>query len=280
MKIRDRAGGPAGVGPAGGARPVSKVGKVAKAAAAASVDAAGSATAAAPVDQATFLGLSEAELSPNVRAALSALLDEVRHLRDELDRTRKRITHLERVADEDAMLPIANRRAFVRELTRLISFSERYGSPGSVLYFDLNGMKQINDRFGHPAGDAALRHFAMMLVNNVRDSDVVGRLGGDEFGVILAQADVAQAQDKANQLLSVIARSPLIWEGNDILLSCAVGLHEFHGQQSADDALSQADASMYQAKRKHYAKNGAAAPDGDLDEDEEVEEQGEGKAAS
>jgi diguanylate cyclase (GGDEF)-like protein len=265
MKIRDRAGGPTGIGPAGGARPVSKVAKTAKSAAAASVD---SATSAAPVDQATFLGLSENELSPNVRAALTALLDEVRSLRDELDRTRKRISHLERVADEDAMLPIANRRAFVRELTRLISFSERYGSPGSVLYFDLNGMKQINDRFGHPAGDAALKHFATLLVNNVRDSDVVGRLGGDEFGVILAQADVAQAQDKANQLLSVIGATPLVWEGNEIQLSCAVGLHEFHGQQSADDALSLADASMYQAKRKHYAvKNGAdagtAADDGD-----------------
>ncbi len=271
MKIRDRAGGPTGVGPAGGARPVSKVGKVAKAAAAAGVDAASSATSAAPVDQATFLGLSETELSPNVRAALTALLDEVRRLRDELDRTRKRITHLERVADEDAMLPIANRRAFVRELTRLISFSERYGSPGSVLYFDLNGMKQINDRFGHPAGDAALRHFATLLLNNVRDSDVVGRLGGDEFGVILAQADVAQAEEKANQLLSVINRSPLIWEGVDIQLSCAVGLHEFHGQQSADDALSQADASMYKAKRQHYAgKNGTTLVDADDDEDEDA----------
>jgi diguanylate cyclase (GGDEF)-like protein len=273
MKIRDRAGGPTGVGPAGGARPVSKVARVAKSAAAASVDAASSATSAAPVDQATFLGLTETELSPNVRAALTALLDEVRSLRDELDRTRKRISHLERVADEDAMLPIANRRAFVRELTRLISFSERYGSPGSVLYFDLNGMKQINDRFGHPAGDAALRHFATLLVNNVRDSDVVGRLGGDEFGVILAQADVAQAQDKANQLLSVIGTSPLIWESHEIQLSCAVGLHEFHGQQSADDALSQADASMYQAKRKHYAvKNGVAVEEstsGVEDADEE-----------
>ena len=126
-----------------------------------------------------------------------ALLDEVSRLRQELDLTRKRISHLERMADEDSMLPIANRRAFVRELTRLISYSERYGTAGSVLYFDLNGMKEINDRYGHPAGDEALRHFARLLVANVRDSDVVGRLGGDEFGVILAQADEAQARDKA-----------------------------------------------------------------------------------
>lgn len=270
MKIRDRAGGVSGMAPAGAARPAAKVSKVNKAAAAADVAATGDVSHAAPVDQATFLGLTEMELSPNVRAALSALLEEVRSLRDELDRTRKRIQHLERVADEDAMLPIANRRAFVRELTRIISFSERYGSPGSVLYFDLNGMKQINDRFGHPAGDAALRHFAQLMVDNVRDSDVVGRLGGDEFGVILAQADVAQAQEKAAQLIDVIATSPLSWEGHEITLSCAVGMHEFHGQQSADDALSQADASMYQAKRQHYAvKNGESGPAADEDAAEE-----------
>lgn len=266
MKIRDRAGGVSGMAPAGAARPAAKVAKVNKAAAAADVAATGDVAHAAPVDQATFLGLTEMELSPNVRAALSALLEEVRSLRDELDRTRKRIQHLERVADEDAMLPIANRRAFVRELTRIISFSERYGSPGSVLYFDLNGMKQINDRFGHPAGDAALRHFAQLMIDNVRDSDVVGRLGGDEFGIILAQADVAQAQEKAAQLINVIANSPLSWEGHEITLSCAVGMHEFHGQQSADDALSQADASMYQAKRQHYAvKKGESAPAADED---------------
>lgn len=257
MKIRDRAGGVAGTGPLGAARPVAKAAKVNKAAAASGVEATNDASRAAPVDQASFLGLTETELSPNVKAALTALLDEVRSLREELDRTRKRIQFLERVADEDAMLPIANRRAFVRELTRIISFSERYGSPGSVLYFDLNGMKQINDRHGHAAGDAALRHFSQILLNNVRDSDVVGRLGGDEFGIILAQADVAQAQEKATQLIGIIARSPFFWEGNEITLSCSIGMHEFHGQQSADEALSQADASMYQAKRQHYKeKNG------------------------
>jgi diguanylate cyclase (GGDEF)-like protein len=266
MKIRDRAGGVTGTAPLGGARPVAKVAKASKAAAASGVAATGDVGQAAAVDQATFLGLTETELSPNVRAALSALLDEVRTLREELDRTRKRIQHLERVADEDAMLPIANRRAFVRELTRIISFSERYGSPGSVLYFDLNGMKQINDRFGHAAGDAALRHFAQLLVNNVRDSDVVGRLGGDEFGIILAQADVAQAQEKAAQLIGVIARAPFFWDGNEITLSCAVGMHEFHGQQSADEALSQADASMYQAKREHYAGKNGETPGTDSEE--------------
>jgi diguanylate cyclase (GGDEF)-like protein len=247
MRVRDKV--TPGTGAVVGARPVAKTAKVAAAAPVTGTEAAGRAE---PVDSASFLGLTETELSPQVRAALQTLLDEVQRLRDELHRTRKRIAHLERLADEDAMLPIANRRAFVRELTRLISYSERYGSPGSVLYFDLNGMKIINDRFGHAAGDALLQHFATLLVNNVRDSDVVGRLGGDEFGVILAQADRAQAEEKAEQLLGVIKSSPMDWEGNEIAVSCAIGIHQFSAEQTADDALSQADAQMYAEKRKHY----------------------------
>lgn len=212
------------------------------------------ASATTQSDQATFFGLNETELSPNVRAALQALLEEVSRLRQELDLTRRRITHLERMADEDSMLPIANRRAFVRELTRLISYCERYGTNGSILYFDLNGMKEINDRFGHPAGDQALRHFANLLVMNVRDSDVVGRLGGDEFGVILAQADEAQARDKAGSLLQVIAAQPLTWQDESLTLSCSVGIHQFSGRQNADEALSKADADMYDEKRRYYAE--------------------------
>jgi diguanylate cyclase (GGDEF)-like protein len=257
MRVRDKAIPGAGV--VVGPRPVAKV---AKTSAASSVAETEDVSHAEPVDQASFLGLTEAELSPSVRAALQTLLEEVSRLRDELQRTRKRISHLERLADEDAMLPIANRRAFVRELTRLISYSERYGSPGSVLYFDLNGMKVINDRFGHAAGDAVLQHFATLLVNNVRDSDVVGRLGGDEFGVILAQADRPQAEEKAQQLLDVIKTSPMDWEGNEIALSCAVGIHQFSGEQSADDALSQADASMYREKKKHYEGKPPRGQDG------------------
>ncbi|HVM86005.1 MAG TPA: GGDEF domain-containing protein [Candidatus Binatia bacterium] len=247
MRVRDKV--IPGTGAVVAARPVAKAAKVS---AAAPVTGAAEAARAEPVDEARFLGLTETELSPSVRAALQTLLDEVARLREELNRTRKRIAHLERLADEDAMLPIANRRAFVRELTRLISYSERYGSPGSVLYFDLNGMKIINDRFGHAAGDAVLQHFATLLVNNVRDSDVVGRLGGDEFGVILAQADRPQAEEKAEQLLGVIKGTPMDWEGNEITLSCAVGIHQFSGEQTADDALSEADASMYREKKKHY----------------------------
>jgi diguanylate cyclase (GGDEF)-like protein len=251
MRIRDNLP-PGSTARVASAKPVARA-RSAEATGAANSTSAATSTAA-NADQATFLGLNETELSPNVRAALQALLDEVGRLRQELEMTRKRISHLERMADEDSMLPIANRRAFVRELTRLISYSERYGTAGSVLYFDLNGMKDVNDRFGHAAGDEVLRHFARLLVANVRDSDVVGRLGGDEFGVILAQADETQARDKAASLVELAQAHPIAWQGETLQLSCAVGIHQYSARQNADEALSKADADMYDEKRRYYAE--------------------------
>ena len=114
------------------------------------------------------------------------------------------MTDVERLADQDALLPIANRRAFVREMSRLASYSERYHTPASLVYFDINGFKAINDIHGHAAGDAALQSVAELLVQHVRESDTVGRLGGDEFGVILVHADEAVANTKAQSLADAI----------------------------------------------------------------------------
>ena len=137
-------------------------------------------------DVSTVMGIPEAELTPKVRTAIMTLLEEVKTLRAELEGGKKRIDHLERLTDQDTLVPVANRRAFVREMSRIMAYSQRYDVPSGVLYFDLNGMKQINDTFGHAAGDAALRGLANIFIENVRQSDVVGCLGGDEFGVILA----------------------------------------------------------------------------------------------
>jgi len=78
------------------------------------------------------LGISESELTPKVRGAIMQLMEEVQALRGELEQSRARIEYLERLADQDSPAPVANRRAFVRELSRIISFSERYNAPSSI----------------------------------------------------------------------------------------------------------------------------------------------------
>ena len=194
-------------------------------------------------------GTPEAALSPELREAVTRLAAERDRLRDELASARSRIASLERLADQDSLTPVANRRAFVRQLTRTIAFTHRYGVPASVEYFDVNNMKQINDAHGHPAGDAALRHIAAVLGDNTRSSDIVGRLGGDEFGVILAQTDEQQAHGKAAALAAAIADTPLRWDGVTIALSAAWGVHAFSGTDDPQHAIEAADRAMYQQKR-------------------------------
>lgn len=207
-------------------------------------------------DVLTLAGISEAELTPKLRQALMGLMAEVDQLRRELGEARARIGYLERLADEDPLMPIANRRAFVRELTRMMSFAQRYGTTASIVYFDINNLKQINDKFTHAAGDAALLQVARVLVDNVRNTDVVGRLGGDELGVLLVQADQPLAEQKAAQLAAAVAMKPLIWQGHEIPLGVAYGVYSFSGGENAGDALDAADRAMYQAKRQRLASSG------------------------
>jgi diguanylate cyclase (GGDEF)-like protein len=202
-----------------------------------------------PAALAVIAGIADDAVPPQLRAAFAELAAERDRLRNDLARARSRIASLERLADEDALTPVANRRAFVRQLTRMIAFTHRYGVPASVVYFDINNMKQINDLHGHPAGDAALRHIATVLRDKIRSSDVVGRLGGDEFGVILAQTDEEQAHGKAAALASAIAEAPLRWTDQTIPITAAYGVYAFSGNDDPQHAIEAADRAMYQQKR-------------------------------
>lgn len=199
-------------------------------------------------DAVSLLGLPEQELTPSVRSALRHLIEEMADLRHELATTQARLAELERLADEDSLAPIRNRRAFLRDLARTIGHVERYGTPFSLLYFDVNGLKAINDQFGHGAGDAALIHVAELLMANTRSSDVVGRLGGDEFGVLLALADEAAASNKARWLAEEVAVADFRWEGAAIPLSIAYGAYRLAPREDAQVALAAADRAMYRQK--------------------------------
>jgi diguanylate cyclase (GGDEF)-like protein len=204
---------------------------------------------AAPVsDSASVMGIPEQEFTPKVREAIVSLLEEVSTLRQELEESKKRITHLEKLADEDSLVPISNRRSFVRELSRMLAYAQRYGGEISVLYFDINDMKSINDAHGHAAGDAAITHVADHLAANIRESDVVGRLGGDEFGIILANAPESEAIQIAENLGKAISATPFDWKGRKLTVSISSGAYALKGGEDASAMLDQADQAMYARK--------------------------------
>jgi diguanylate cyclase (GGDEF)-like protein len=213
------------------------------------VEAAGTVDAVDAVVPASVLGIPESEFTPRVRDAIMGLMGEVDSLRRELSQTRARLDEAEKTADQDHLLPLLNRRAFVRELTRYIAFSGRYNTPAALIYFDMNHLKRINDNFGHAAGDAALRHFAETLLSHVRDSDCVGRLGGDEFGVLLTHADQDQALKKADVLAEALRATPPVWNGAEIPVSFSYGAFELKSGDNADLAMARADEAMYAQKK-------------------------------
>ncbi len=231
------------VGPVRPLRPVQKSGGYQRTAAAAPI-----------ADSASIMGIPEAELTPKVRDAIMALMSEVETLRREVQTARQRMEELEHFADHDPLVSVRNRRAFVRELTRLISFSDRYNMPASIVYLDLNDLKTINDTLGHAAGDAVLMHVGDLLVRNVRESDVVGRLGGDEFGVILPNASEEAGRRKAEVLADVIQQNPATWDGKKLQLSVAYGIYAFTPGEDATEAMAKADRDMYERKKSMKEK--------------------------
>lgn len=235
--------------------PLRSTRSVAQAAYARRVEGTASASLEGVAPAASVLGIPESEFTPKVRDAIMGLMSEVDNLRRELNQTRARLDEVEKSADQDSMLPLLNRRAFVRELTRHISLAGRYNTPTSLIYFDLNRMKQTNDTLGHAAGDAVLAHFAEVLTAHVRDSDCVGRLGGDEFGVLLSHANQERALKKADDLAKKLEASPTKWNGNVIPVSFAYGAFELKSGDNPDVAMARADQAMYEHKRA--SKNAA-----------------------
>lgn len=201
-------------------------------------------------DAVSFMGIPEAEITPHVRDALMSLMGEVEQLRRDVEKMRQRIREAEKLADHDPLLPVLNRRAFMQELSRVIAYGRRYKEPAGLAYFDIDNFKQVNDSFGHAAGDAALKHLAEIVGANIRETDVVGRLGGDEFGVILSRTDEASAHAKAKSLALLISMHPLMMNGVEIPLSISVGAIGISGELDPQEALALADQAMYLAKRK------------------------------
>lgn len=201
-------------------------------------------------DRLTLFGIPEDELTDAVRAALSRLLEDAVRLKSGLEAAEKRVSELEELADLDPLTPALNHRAFLREMSRQLALSERHGGPVSLIFFDIDDMKGINDRLGHAAGDAALLAVADILNKGCRASDIIGRLGGDEFCVVLPQTDTGAATETAERLAGAIGDARPFTDPEDLALSASWGVYTARTGDRASDALAEADKNMYLRKRR------------------------------
>lgn len=167
-------------------------------------------------------------------------------------RDRERTRQLKLQATTDDLTGVFSRNQLVVLLDLEIRSAVRRKSTGCFLYLDIDGFKQLNDRFGHAEGDRVLREVAALLEHNLRAADVVARLGGDEFGVILVDAGLEHGLEKAQRLVEllndVIAGGDVTGRDERITVSMGMAAFPDHGS-GASEIIRRADAAMYRAKR-------------------------------
>ncbi|OGO18745.1 MAG: hypothetical protein A2Z14_09670 [Chloroflexi bacterium RBG_16_48_8] len=166
-----------------------------------------------------------------------------------LDRLHDKTDHLTDLAQKDELTSLANRRYFIEQTEREFVRAKRYQRPLSLLYLDLDGFKVLNDRHGHIFGDEVLRGCARSLSAVLRSTDLLARIGGDEFAVLLPETNLDGAENAANKLRKALLAYGLQLGPAVPALSFCAGVSQMHKEDySIDDMLARADSAQYLAK--------------------------------
>lgn len=171
-------------------------------------------------------------------------------LRRELLSLRIANSELERVVERDTLTPLYNRRYLINAINERLKRLGRYGTRSILVFIDVDGLKWINDTHGHCAGDYALIHIAGLLSANVRATDIVARIGGDEFALVLEELSKEEAVAKLAHLHSVIEESPCEFNGERLVLGASFGMAVMLESDTDETLVARADADMYAHKRK------------------------------
>lgn len=156
---------------------------------------------------------------------------------------------LRRAADRDGLTNLANRAAFHRAGKAAFLKARTDNENLSLIMIDIDYFKTINDRWGHLAGDRALQHVAAVLSRFSRDSDLLARWGGEEFALVLKQADLEAAKKVADRLCEELANEPFVWDTKSIQLTMSAGVSQMHSNDLVlEDVVFRADKALYDAK--------------------------------
>jgi diguanylate cyclase (GGDEF)-like protein len=156
---------------------------------------------------------------------------------------------VQRQATTDDLTSLVNRRRFLEALEAEIERARRFGSALTVVLADLDNFKWVNDAFGHHAGDIVLRTFADLVRSHIRDVDTPGRIGGEEFAILLPETDRSGAESVAERMRESLSAVPIpISDDHSVRVTSSFGVAELTEDQSGDDFLRAADAALYRAK--------------------------------
>jgi diguanylate cyclase len=178
-----------------------------------------------------------------------ALRERLGQVEQEADRLRQEIALVQERALVDVVTELPNRAAWDERLRQEHARWRRFGAPLSLAVFDVDNFKSINDRFGHAAGDKALRVIASALRSRLRQTDFIARYGGEEFAVLLIGANKAGGLKVAEEMRLAVSRAGLHTRTRPVEVTISGGISEFSGDDSAEAVFERADAALYEAKR-------------------------------
>ena len=182
--------------------------------------------------------------------AVCVTISDVTHVSVMQREREEAVAKLREHANRDGLTGIANRRFFEARLGDEFARWQRYGGDLSMLLFDLDHFKTINDRFGHAAGDAVLRETARRVASIVRSQDTFGRFGGEEFALLLPCTNLDEAMRVADKVRDAIGRTPVDAEGVSVPVTASVGgACATPGVTAPDVLVNEADTALYRAKR-------------------------------
>lgn len=192
--------------------------------------------------------------------AVCVTISDVTHVSVMQREREEAVAKLREYADRDGLTGIANRRFFESRLAEEFSRWQRHGGELSVLLFDLDHFKKINDQFGHVAGDAVLRVMAQRVANVVRKQDVFGRFGGEEFALLLPCTPLNDAMRVAEKIRRAIGDAPIEVQGVVVPVTASVGAATARpGAPGYEGMVNEADAALYRAKRQGRNRSVALA---------------------
>lgn len=180
--------------------------------------------------------------------SVTTLQRRVSELETALTEALARIAQYEALANEDALTGILNRRGFLREANRALAFNQRYGTPVGLVLLDLDGLKRVNDQWGHEAGDSFIAGAAKILIGSVRSSDSVARIGGDEFAILLWYADLERTEVKARSVQALIDGQKSRVGTEDIRFGASIGWADLTIEKGLDQTMAEADELLYANK--------------------------------
>lgn len=173
------------------------------------------------------------------------------------------VTQLEQANRTDGLTGVFNRHYWQQQLGNEIQRAQRYPHPLSLLLFDLDKFKNLNDHYGHLGGDFVLIDLAKLIGTLLRDADLLGRYGGEEFGIILPETDLAGAVQVANRICEIVAQHEMLFNQQIIKATVSIGVASY-SDQTVDELIQRADTALYCAKRQ--GRNRAVAYEPSLEE--------------